>query len=101
MEDNPNHTPTTEGELLLDSELLDCLSEDEFSLWLRRGIPDARLRLIRLSRWLHLGSSCHPGSAATLHSPMDLFFGLFLFLPLFLPLNFVRFEWPRGHLTDV
>ncbi len=32
MEDNPNHTPTTEGELLLDSELLDCLSEDEF--WL-------------------------------------------------------------------
>ncbi len=32
MEDNPAHTPTTEGELLLDSELLDCLSEEDF--WL-------------------------------------------------------------------
>ncbi len=32
MEDNPAHTPTTEGELLIDSELLDCLSEEEF--WL-------------------------------------------------------------------
>ncbi len=30
MEDNPAHTPTTEGELLLDSELLDCLSEEDF-----------------------------------------------------------------------
>ncbi len=28
MEDNPAHTPTTEGELLLDSELLDCLNEE-------------------------------------------------------------------------
>ncbi len=32
MEDNPAHTPITEGELLLDSELLDCLSEEDF--WL-------------------------------------------------------------------
>ncbi len=32
MKDNPAHTPTTEGELLQDSELLDCLSEEDF--WL-------------------------------------------------------------------
>ncbi len=32
MEDNPAHTPTTEGELLLDSEPFDSLSEEDF--WL-------------------------------------------------------------------
>ncbi len=32
MENNPAHTSTTEGELLLDSELLDSLSEEDF--WL-------------------------------------------------------------------
>ncbi len=228
MEDNPNHTPTTEGELLLDSELLDCLSEDEFwllpfplvpssspePLLIPPSTPSSASSLMKISRrfpaslplppplyqtasssamsrlpqespsahpqhtmsgrlvalrdhlspvtlvtsassfrdpvstsalwpigsWLPRPSgsalvSRPPAYSTGLHSSSyasslwpyrappslqlhlgppdprvtqalrppstDLFFGLFLFLPLFLPLNFVRFEWPRGHLTDI